>query len=263
MPAAVLTENLQALAAEHRSVLKDEPRTLVELLGRGEQACVRKVYRNRGLRLLQTFGRRSRAAREFANLTAIHRAGIPCTEPIACAEARRAGFVLASELVTRFVADAVPVKQLLQDTPRERAGERRWIVERMGTLLAELHRAGILWAAARPRNFLLQGRPGRGRMLLCDAPGTVHSAHSIAGTRLALVDLFEAAASASRRREFSPRERLRLLRSYAGDRAGARTLWRALARRTAFGHRLRKNFVMALHTYILAGSRRAARACAP
>ncbi|HLQ37762.1 MAG TPA: hypothetical protein VK348_08175, partial [Planctomycetota bacterium] len=96
------------------------------------------------------------------------------------------------------------------------------------------------------------GDPARADLLLCDLPAAVHFRRTIHGAAIALLDLFDAAGSPSRRRDFSAAERLRLLTAYGGgDRTAARRLYRALDRRTRIGHRLRKNFVMALRTYIL------------
>src|SRR5439155_15357974 len=97
---AALPLPLDDLAAQRRLVLKDERSARVEVLGLGAGAVVRKVYRNRGLRLLQTFLRRSRAEREFENLRAATARGLPCTPPLGWCARCRAGFVLDSTLVT-------------------------------------------------------------------------------------------------------------------------------------------------------------------
>ncbi|GAB4144790.1 MAG: hypothetical protein Fur0037_12620 [Planctomycetota bacterium] len=246
----------ESAPAPAASVLKDEPSTRVERILHGAEAAVAKTYRNRGLRLLQTFGRRSRAAREHANLRAVSAAGLPCTEPIEWSERRIAGFVTQSRLVTRFVEDCATVKHWLRELP---PGDRRRarLSAAMGELLASMHERGMLWCAPMPRNFLLQGEPEVGRLLICDVPALVRFRGSIRGKAAGLIDLFDAAASRSRRGDLSRAERMRFLRSYArGDRGLARRLFCRLARTTELGHGVHKNLVMAFRTYILGAFRR-------
>lgn len=234
-------------------VIKDELAARVERLGSGDDAVVQKTYRNRGLRLLQTFLRRARAEREYCNLALVAARGLPCAEPVGCSAERRFGFVRSSTLVTRFVADARPLKEALAEAPP--AG-RRVLARALGELLGALHTAGVLWCTPMPRNVLVQGPPARPRLLLCDLPAAIDFGAAVP-RRWALLDLFDAFASPSRRREWSRTERLRGLFAWArGDRRAALGAYGALHRRSAAGHRLRKNFIMALRTYILGGLRR-------
>ncbi len=223
-------------------VLKAEAATLVEVLGSGPEAVVRKTYRSRGVRLLQTWLRASRAHREHDRLAVVQAAGLPCTEPVAWSERRQLGLVPESVLVTRFVPGCRPVKEVLQGLPPATAGPvRAALVRRMGELVAALHRKGVLWGTPMPRNFLLRGEPMDADLLLCDLPAAIVHRRSIHGEAAATVDLFEAAFSPSRRRDFSAAERLRWLRAYCeGDRAQVRRLWRVLNRRTRPGNDLRK-----------------------
>jgi tRNA A-37 threonylcarbamoyl transferase component Bud32 len=246
-----------------RTVLKDEPGARVELLGSGADAVVAKTYRNRGLRLLQTLWRRPRAAREFDNLAAVAAAGIACTPPRQWSAVRRLGCVLESTLVTSFVADTAPLKAVLAAAPPAlRAPTRRRLAAELGQLLLRLHAAGILWATPMPRNVLVAGAAERAQLVLSDAPAAVCWPHAVPDAAV-LLDLYDAVASPSRCRDWSRSERMRCLLAYAaGDCARARTLWRALARRTRAGHRLRKNLLMALRTYILRRSTTAVRGAA-
>jgi hypothetical protein len=250
---------LRALAAGARTVLKDEPATLVERLGDGAAAVVRKTYRNHGLRLLQTFFRRSRAEREFCNLAAVRAAGVPCLEPLAWSALRTGPFVPASVLITRFLADSRPLKDVLGELPFSAVRRRRQLLAAMGRALRELHAAGLLWCTAMPRNFLLLGDAAAGRVCLADLPAAVRFRQPLTD-RLARLDLYDAAFSPSRRRELSRGESLGLLRAYcAGDRARARALASALWRRSPLWQRLHKNLVMGVCTYILLPFSRAAR----
>lgn len=233
-------------------MLKDEPGARVEVLGQGSRAVVRKTYRNVGLRRLQSFLRRSRAAREFDNLLAVQRAGVPCTPPVTWSERRRCGFVSSSTVVTLLVPGAEPLKAVLATRRAGVAGSpRRALAAALGELLARLHREGVLWCTPMPRNVLVAGSPTAARLVLCDAPAALCFGGPVPAAA-ALLDLFDAVASPSRRRELSRTERLRCLCAYcAGDRAAAGRLWRRLARRSRTGHRLRKNLLMVVRTYIL------------
>lgn len=235
--------DLARLAAQRTAVLKAEDGVQVELLGPTGEAVVRKVYRNRGLRLLQSFARPSRAAREFRNLQVAAVGGLPCTPPLGFSEDRRSGCVLASTLLTLQVPDTRPLKAVLAGLPRTEMALRRRLLAEMGRLLARLHGIGLLWCASMPRNFLLEGPAAGARLWICDLPTAVRYPRRVP-CAAALVDLYDAAGSPSRRRDFSRSERLHLLRAYAGgDRAAARRLWRRLARRRRPAQQLHKAMV--------------------
>jgi len=235
-----------------RVVMKDEPGTLVERLGSGDATVVRKTYRNRGLRLLQTFLRQSRAHREHGNLLAVARTGVPCTTALAATEQRWCGLVRSSTLDTAFVPGCRSLKDVLRDlAPSTAFRARRRLVVAMGELLARLHRGGVLWQTPMPRNVLVQGEPGDGRLLVCDVPMAIVGRTDLHGGRLAAIDLFDAAFSPSRRQELSASERRRLLGAYAGsDAALLRRLWHRLSRRRRILHRLHRSLAMAWCTYL-------------
>jgi tRNA A-37 threonylcarbamoyl transferase component Bud32 len=240
----------ERLSRESRIVLKDEPAALVELLGSGRDAVVRKTYRNFGLRLLQTFLRRTRAEREHHNLVLATLRGLPCTPPVACSAERRLGLVRSSTLVTGYLPASVTFKQALA-AARGSPPQRRQLLSALGVLLRRVHDAGVLWCTAMPRNVLVQSAEGDPHLLLCDLPAAIDFGRPLPRSA-ANIDLYDACGSHSRRLEMSRPERFRCLLAYVhGDRAEAGRRWRDLARRTALGHRIRKNLVMALRTYIL------------
>lgn len=246
----ITAADLDRLATAHRTVLKGEPAVVVELLGTGDEAVVRKTYRNLGRRWLQSFGRRSRAEREFDNLVAVARAGVGCTPARGWFERRRFGCVDESTLVTSYVPGSHTLKQVLAELPCSRT--RKALVAAMGALVARLHRGGFLWGTPMPRNVLVVGDPARAELAVCDTPAGIHLGRSLHGSGLALIDLFLAAFSPSRRVDFSAAERLRWLRAYCGDdRAGIRRLWRRLARRGVFRNEASRAFAMSWHNYIL------------
>lgn len=246
---------LDRLAAQRRTVLKDEPEALVEVLGGSDErelAVVRKTYRNRGLRWLQSLWRRSRAEREHDHLAAIAASGVPCLQPLGWSAQRRLGGVDASTLLTRFLPDSVPLRDVLRASPRAPFRVRAELARAMGALVAALHRAGFLWCTPMPRNALVAGEPAGARLVVCDTPSCVDRGRDLRGSRLARIDLWLGAFSASRRRDWSRCERLRWLCGYAGgDRAAARELWRALARRAELQNVVARALAMAWFTYIL------------
>lgn len=251
-------EQLDRLAAQSTRVLKQERATTVEVLGQGEDAVVRKVYRNLGTRWLQSFGRRSRAQREYDNLRAVERTGSLCTRALAWTAKRRFLCIDESTLVTHFVQPSSSLKEVLAGLPHDgSAATRRLLAEAMGQLLATLHRGGFLWCTPMPRNVLVVGAPEQGQLAVCDTPAGIDFGRSIHGAPLGTIDLFDAVFSPSRRRDFSGPERLRWLLAYcAGDRAEARRLWRTVAPRSVFAHDARRALVMFWHTYILLPLRR-------
>jgi hypothetical protein len=129
---------------------------------------------------------------------------------------------------------------------------RKQLVVAMARLVARLHRGGFLWGTPMPRNVLVVGEPARAELAVCDTPAGIDLERSLHGSRLALIDLFLAAFSPSRRADFSASERLRWLGAYCdGDRHSTRQLWRRLARRSVFRNDLSRALAMSWHTYIL------------
>lgn len=243
-----------------RTVLKDEPDTLVERLAvttadGGHDDVVVKTYRVRGLRWLQSWWRKSRAQREHDHLAAIARAGVPCLQPLGWWAERRMPFGFrSSTLRTRFLPDSVPLKQVLRTLGRHgRDGRtRQHLATAMGRLVGGLHRAGVLWCTPMPRNVLVLGDPATASLAVCDTPACIGAGRPLHGGRLARIDLFLGAFSPSRRRDWSKPERLRWLLGYCdGNRGQARSLWRRMVRRSTLQNELERALAMAVLTYIL------------
>lgn len=242
-----------------RTVLKDEPDTLVEQLvalaaNGGSDTIVVKTYRVHGLRWLQSWWRKSRAQREHDHLATIVRAGVPCLQPLGWSAVKRVPFGFrSSTLQTRFLADSTPLKQVLRTLGRS-GGDARIrgrLAAAMGTLVADLHQAGVLWCTPMPRNVLVQGAPVQARLAVCDTPACIRTDRSLHGSRLCRIDLFLGAFSPSRRRDWSRTERLRWLLGYTrGERAAARALWRTMARRSSLQNELERAFAMVVWTYV-------------
>lgn len=242
-----------------RTVLKDEPDTLVEQLvvptaNGGSDTVVVKTYRVRGLRWLQSWWRQSRAQREHDHLATIVRAGVPCLEPLGWSAEKRIPFGFrSSTLHTRFLADSVPLKQVLRTLARNGADgrTRARLANAMGALVADLHRAGVLWCTPMPRNVLVVGDPAQAQLAVCDTPACIRAGRSLTGSRLCRIDMFLGAFSPSRRRDWSRTERLRWLLGYTrGDRLAARALWRPMVRRRRLQNELERALAMATLTYV-------------
>lgn len=241
-------------------MLKDEPDTLVEQLvvpdaNGGSDTVVVKTYRVRGLRWLQSWWRKSRAQREHDHLATIVRAGVPCLQPLGWSAVQRFPFGFrSSTLQTRFLADSTPLKQVLRTLGRSGADARirGRLAAAMGTLVADLHQAGVLWCTPMPRNVLVVGAPAGADLRVCDTPGCLLTSGDLRGGRLARIDLYLAAFSPSRRREWSRSERLRWLCGYAdGDRDAARRLWRAMDRRSGLRNVVERALAMTVLARIL------------
>lgn len=240
-------------------MLKDEPDTLVEQLvvptaNGGSDTVVVKTYLVRGLRWLQSWWRQSRAQREHDHLATIVRAGVPCLQPLGWSAEKRIPFGFrSSTLRTRFLADSVPLKQVLRTLARDGADgrTRARLAGAMGALVADLHRAGVLWCTPMPRNVLVVGDPAKAQLAVCDTPACIRAGRSLTGSRLCRIDLFLGAFSPSRRRDWSRTERLRWLLGYTrGDRQAARALWRPMVRRRSLQNEFERSLAMATLTYV-------------
>jgi hypothetical protein len=107
-----------------------------------------------------------------------------------------------------------------------------------------------------PRNVLVAGELVHSQLVVCDTPACVAFRTPIHGGRAAHIDLFLAAFSPSRRRDWTASHRLRLLLGYTdGDRRLARALWRRLVRRRPLQNVVERALAMATFTYILAWAR--------
>ena len=232
------------------ATIKAERWTTVDVLEIGTRRIVRKVYRNRPSLWWRTWLTRSRSAREYQNLDRVRRAGVPCIEALAWDEARRFGCVAESALLTRFVADAPSLKQVLAD-PRSQPARRK-LAEAVGMVLRELHAHGFLGCRITPRNFLVVGAPVEARLMLLDLPAAIAFAGPLLGTRRASIDLFDAAFSNNRKRQFTNVERLRIVVAYcAQERVLARRMWARLCRRATWWNQLQKAVLVSLDSYVL------------
>ncbi len=231
-------------------ILKDEPGTRVEIRDEGGRCLVHKHHRTRRPMLWQSFLRRSRTDREFANLRAIAAAGIPCIEAIAWDERRWLGCVAECSLTTALIDDTRSLAHCLDD-PDLPAQARRQLAVRAGQLLRQLHDAGLIWLSCAPRNFLVRGDPGTADMYLLDPPYALRLQRSVFGSAWAIVDLFPACFHAHRRRQLDAHDRRALLEAYChGDREVTDQLWRRFDRLSPQRARLIKNLAKLVLGYL-------------
>lgn len=100
--------------------------------------------------------RGSRAARAARGARELERAAIAHPRTLAVAEVRRLGRVHESFLLTRFLADALPLPAAAPALRADRARRRR-VVRALGDLIGRLHAAGLDHRDLKHSNLLLRG----------------------------------------------------------------------------------------------------------
>lgn len=134
-----------------------------------------KHFRVPGIKtLLLSPLRPSKAEREWSAAREIARLGLPTFEPVAWGRVSQGGIVRDSFLISREIADAIPLDELIverfraagADAGRASAGEqselRRQLAAGLGKLTARLHAAGIEHADLHAANVLVQTRGSSG-----------------------------------------------------------------------------------------------------
>ncbi len=235
--------------------LQQDVRAYVDRFALPEGHFVRKTYTQRPFLVWRSFLVSSAAAREARNLRGMRDAGLECIEVVAWEETRRFGLAPRSVIVTRFLPDAPSLREVLHGTrgtsPATEA-ERSRLCHALGELVRQMHECG--WASSRltPRNFLVPEKDERRALVIIDQPAAIHRGRDLTTSRLALIDLYDIAASKGRRAELRASERLRILLAYSrGDERLLRRLWRKLEGRRRFWHRFLKQLYVGIDNYIL------------
>lgn len=106
---------------------------------------------------------RSKVRREFNNLNQLRELGLDAPEPVAFGEERYAGWLLRSFLVSRGIADAVPLDTLIRDRfaalPRQESIDvRRTLIENLALSTRRLHQIRFVHHDLFWRNILVSGQ---------------------------------------------------------------------------------------------------------
>lgn len=167
--AAAILELVRTDGVEALPRLGTSRRAVVGRLVVDGRSFVVKRYTNPRLFLLRTLGQRSKAEREARALELIaSRTGNPI-EAVAWAEQRGWGMSSRSWLVTSELADSVDLRRIRRsDDPAERARVKEAALRGLPSLLARLHKAGVVANNLMAKNVLLQ--PETGTLALIDQP---------------------------------------------------------------------------------------------
>lgn len=144
-----------------RIVRGAEGRGTAHFLGVGaNETWVLRHYRRGGLlarinhdRYAWSGADSTRPAREFRLLAALYNRGLPVPRPVAARAVRHVGMVYTADLITEAIPGARPLADHLAAAA---LGEADW--QRLGGVIAELHRAGVWHADLNARNVLINDR---------------------------------------------------------------------------------------------------------
>lgn len=158
-------------------ILKDEPRTRIWVEELPEYGpAVIKLYPHRRRAI-------GRARREFVGLQHLARAGLPTTPPLFWATGRAALVGRFELLATAFLADAVPLREILRSNPTACPD-----LNPLFRHIAAMHAVGLAHGALIPRNILVQPGPV---FSIMDLPRCACFSRDIRGTRMARFDLLD------------------------------------------------------------------------
>jgi hypothetical protein len=150
-------------------VLAESLRSRVVRLGLSSGTVVVKRYLEPAGYRLRTFGRRSRGKREALNMELVL-AALPDNpvRVVAWAEARRAGLVSESFVVTSELEDSFDLRRVKRLDASERAPVIEAVLHVLPERVARLHAGGVFARALRGKNVLFQ--PATGVVALIDQP---------------------------------------------------------------------------------------------
>ncbi len=241
-------------APAERQWIKREPWTEVWVDG---GVCWKRYIVPPALRW-RTVGRKARAKREFENLLRLKNAGIPAVEALEWRERRRFGQVVESTLATRWEEGTVN----LRDWLKAPVSDGVQLSRKLGEMLGVMHRAGMVWNTASPRNWLIRGDgSGDGAVILCDVSLLTKTKKPVFAKKPGWVDLFSLSLSKDRAKWMSKGFRFRTLMAYCeGDEELAKRLWRVVTVWPRSSYRRRKGWNLIFENLRgVRGSRAAAR----
>ena len=134
-----------------------------------------KVYAYAGLWRLRTLFIASRAVREYRNLLRMAELGFHVPRPAACGQARTLGFVSDSFVMTRAIADPVPIWSFIYEAksvpfPFPDRKERRRLIDEFAAVLRRAHEEKFFIHTLRSKNVLLTRTGDRYAMHVIDVP---------------------------------------------------------------------------------------------
>jgi hypothetical protein len=187
------------LATDLEWLLKTESRVRVFLhavdgdANGGAVRIVSKIYRTPPALAWRTFGLVSRAKREFKTLKVAFERKVPVVQPFGWSDTRTFGCMRFNQLSMAYV----PGETLIEFMQRHKqAGgpdqaQTDRVVAGVGELLASLHRAGIVWGTALPRNVMVfPAGPGSFSVAGFDFPYASCLGSDVSGSRFAHTDLW-------------------------------------------------------------------------
>ena len=200
-------------------LLKSESRVRVFLSRPGPDGtrAVSKVYRSPARLAWRTLFMTSRARREYHNLVYAHSKGLPVVRPLGWSDTRRLGCVRYNQVTMGWMPGENLI--LYMKKPGQTPAVRDAVIRQVGEMLAAMHRAGIAWGTALPRNVMVEPpSPGRDlpRVSAFDLPYAFCTGKDLTGNRSALIDLWWMADDWLTREGFDDRLLDLLYSSYAG-----------------------------------------------
>jgi len=204
--------------------IKSEPSTRIWVDG---DVCYKHYLVPFHLRF-RTFGQRSRARRERANLERLGRMGVATLDVIAVHERRAFGFVIDSTIATTWVAGATSLEHWFA---RGKPCGHIELSRELGRTLARMHAGGLVSNSASPRNWLVATGPDERLVpMVIDQVHVADLASDVRGSSAAIVDLAQLLGRRPERLRSTVGFRYRVLLAYCdGDRTAARRLWRRIS----------------------------------
>lgn len=179
---------------------------------------------------------RSRARHELACAEHLARHGVATPRPLAVGELRNGWLLERSFELIPWLDDAIDLGRALAEH-RTGARDRRAVASAFGSLVRQIHDAGLDQDDLAPNNFLWRPDAAAPLLAVDFERARVRSRVSDRARRAALAKLHRYCGTAS------AADRLRFARAYAGgDRAATRGLWRGVERaaRQILAHDVRR-----------------------
>jgi tRNA A-37 threonylcarbamoyl transferase component Bud32 len=184
--------------------------------------CVVKKYNSGGLiKTAKEFFRPSKAFHEFQTAISISGKDIPTPAPLLVAELMSYGKVSESLLLTQFIADACELKDFLINrqgaaSPSYPMPERWKTVEAFGRLTAKIFNSGIYQDDYALNNFMLKQEEGGTKIYFIDFERVAIKDRLAEQEKTKLLTKLNRVGC-----EVTAKDRLRFLRSYLRESAGA------------------------------------------